>query len=240
MKQLILCLVALSGVLYASPVTQTAAANATIRSGGDTGSPWFHNAQVPGTFESYAVSSFSFTAADFGLGTVSGIQSAEIKYMQSEAPFTTDGPLEFFVSFDSTVGGGDYTGLSHNSAGAGIDDAQFSDAPSTQSLGTGTFTQTADGDVDAYTLNFSGTTETALVNAINADSPFSILMTAPSGSTAATYAGIENFDFASNGGAEPDSKMTNLTLNAIPEAETVWLWVAGGLALALYRLRRRR
>lgn len=240
MKHLLLALTAFCGAVYASPVTHTAVSNATIQSGGDSGQPWFHNAQVPGGFESYAVSSFSFTASDFGLGMVSGLQSAEISYMQSNAFFTSEGPLEFFVSFDPTVGGGDYSGLAHNGVGSGLDDTQFSDSPSAQSLGTGTFTETATGDVDSYVLSFSGGTETALVNAINAGTPFSILLSAPSGSTAATYAGIENNAYVSNGGTQPDGNMTHLTLNAIPEADTVWLLLAGALGIAVHRLRRRR
>ena len=97
-----------------------ASTNATIESGGDSGTPWWHNAQVPGAgFESFGISSFSFTPGDFGFASVTGISVVEISYMQANAGFTTDGPLELFVSFDTTVGAGNYGGLSHNGSGVG-------------------------------------------------------------------------------------------------------------------------
>lgn len=220
-------------------VAEIAASNATIESTGDTGSPFYHNAQVPGSFESYAVSSFSFTAADFGFASVTAISDVDISYMQSNAFFTSDGPLELFVSFDTTVGGGDYSGLAHNSTGAGIQDSEFSDAPSTKSLATATFTETATGDVDTYTLNFGGTLETELIGAINSGSAFSILLAAPSGSTAATYAGIESNAFVINGGTEPDSKRTSLSITAVPEPNAYALLV-GLLTVSVTLVRRRR
>ncbi len=187
----------------------------------------------------YAISSYTFTAGDFGLSTVPGINGIDISYMQSNAGFTTDGQVEFFVTFDTTVSGGDYSGLSHSGSGSGIDDSQFSDAPSTQDLGTGTFTETNDGDVDTYALNFSPSVETSFVNAINNGNAFSILLTAPSGSTAATYAGIESFDYVGNGGTEPDSKMTNLSIDAVPEPGFYGALV-GLFAIGFAVIRRRR
>ena len=199
-------------------VDKVAESNATIESSGDSGSPWFHNAQVPGDFESYAISSYTFTAADFGFTSVEGITSMEISFMQANAGFTNDGPVELFVSFDTTVGGGDYSGLEHNGTGAGLNDSEFSDSPSTQSLGTGTFTETSNGDVDTYTLTISGALETSMANAINNGKAFSIILGAPSGDTAATYAGLESNRFEGNGGTEPDEKRTTLSITATSDS----------------------
>jgi len=231
--------VLLSTTSFAQTAIQIASSNESIESTGPSGSPWNHNAQAPGGFEAYAIDSFTFSPSDFGLATVTALSVIEISYMQSNAFFTTGGPLSFFVSFDTTVGGGDYSGLSHSSSGAGIDDAQFSDSPSTQGIGSGTFTETADGDVDTYALSFGGALETSLLNAINNSDPFSILMGVSSGSTAATYAGLESFDYVINGGSEPDSKRTNLSLTAVPEPEMYGALV-GLLALGLAVSRRRR
>jgi len=240
----LLCLSLLAVPLYAIPVAQTARSNETIEGDGPSGSPWWHNAQPSGPFQEYAVDSFLFTPANFG-GAVTDIASVRISYMQSNAGFTADGPLAFFVSFDPTVGGGDYGGLAHSGSTHGIDDSQFSDTPSLQSLGTGNFVETADGDVDTYTLAFGEALASTLVSAINNSKPFSILMAAPSGGTAATYAGLESFDYSINGGEEPDGKRTNLSIDAVtgggavPEPATLLTVVVFGLGLALYRRRAR-
>lgn len=241
MKRLLILLAALLiNTAYTSPVTQVADANATVRNTGPTSSPWFHNAQVPGTFESYGISTFSFSAADFSLAAVTDIASVEVSYMQSNAGFTTDGPLDFFISFDPTVAGGDFSGLIHNSVGAGIDDAQFSDSPSLQSIGSGTFTEVSTGTVDTYTLTFSGTQKSNLIQAINNGNPFAILMGASSGSTAATYAGIESNNYVINGGSIPDANRTSLSIEAIPEADTLWLLLVGAAGLKWVRMRKKR
>lgn len=232
-KTIFLLSLLLSGSLAAQTVTNVASSNATIQAGGPTGSPWFHNAQIPGSFASYAISSFLFTAAEFGLPEVTGIQVVEISYTQSNAGFTTSGPLEFYVSFDAFVGDGDYSGLTNTNSGTGINDSQFTDSPSTQFIGSGTFTQVSSGTVDTYTLSFGGSLATSLVNAINQGDRFSILLTAPEGpsnSTAATYAGIQNNTY-------PNS--INLSITAVPEPQ-YYAALAGILAIGLALYRRRR
>ena len=111
----------------------------------------------------------------------------------------------------------------------------FSDSPSTTSVGTATFTEVANGYVDTFHLNFSGATERALMNAINNSTPFSILMTAPSGSTAATFAGLQSNSFVINGGSQPDSSRTSLTLDVIPEPSTFLTILLFGAGLLVHR-----
>lgn len=242
MKHLLILLLSLAfHTASASPVTRVASANATVRTFGPTTSPWFHNAQAVtgGGFESFGISTYLYTAADFGLPSVTDITSVQVSYMQSNAAFTADGPVDFFVSFDPTVSVGNFASLFHNSIGAGIDDTQFSDSPSLQTIGTGTFTTVATGHVDTYTLSFTGSTKTSLINAINSGNPFAILMSASSGGTAATYAGIESNRYVINGGTEPDIKRTSLSIEAIPEANTVLLLLVGTLAILGSRARRK-
>lgn len=169
----------------------TAASNATVRSDGPTTSPWFHNAQTPGDFESYGVSSFLVTPSDLGVEELDGIEALTISYTQSNAGFTTDGLVTLFITFDETVSGGDYSGLTHNGTVVAVDDTQFSDNPTTQVVGTGTFTETESGAVDTYELDISAVEET-LLEAINAGTPFSLIIAATGNAGAVTYAGIEN------------------------------------------------
>lgn len=228
----LLCLLALfaAGTLAAQTFVGTASSNGTIREGGPAGNPWFHTAQGPGDFASYAISSFSFTAGDFGFGAVTGVTAASISYTQSNAAFTTSGPVSFHVTFDTVVSGGDYSGLAHTGAGAGVNDGEFSDTPSTQVIGSGTFTEVASGTVDTYTLDFTGMLESLLVDAINSGSSFSIILATSDSDAAVTYAGIENNDYPNQ---------IDLSITAIPEPSTYAL-LAGLAAVGLILLRRRR
>lgn len=231
---MIACFGLASAVSGQSTFVSTALSNATIASDGDSGTPWWHNAQPPGEFGSYGISSFQFSSSDFG-GTVTDITDVSIAYMQSNAGFTADGGVDFYVTFDSTVGGGDYSGLSQTATGVGIDDSQFSDTPGM--VGSGTFTEVANGEVDSYSLSFSGALESALIGAINNGDAFSIIL----GSTGAnaTYAGLESNSYVANGGSEPDSKMTSLEITAVPEpsAYAALLGLAG-LGFVVWRRRR--
>ncbi len=218
------------GSLSAQTFIGTADSNATIRTGGPTTNPWFHTAQGPGSNASYAISSFSFTAGDFGFAEVTEVTAASISYTQSNAFFTTDGPVSLHVSFDTTIAAGNYASLAHSGSGAGVDDAQFSDSPSTQVIGTGTFTEVSNGTVDTYTLDFTGTLGSLLVDAINSGDPFSIILAVSEAGPAATYAGIENNTYPNQ---------IDLSLTAIPEPSTYAL-LAGLAAVGLILLRRRR
>jgi len=169
----------------------TAVSNATIRGDGPTSSPWFHNAQIPGDFESYGVASFTVTAAALGVEEVSGIDEITISYTQSNAGFTTDGPVTLYLTFDETVSGGDYSGLTHNGTTVAVDDTQYTDSPTTQVVGMGTFTEVDSGTVDTYVLDVSALEE-SLLSAINSGTPFSIIIAATGEAGTVTYAGIEN------------------------------------------------
>jgi len=199
-----------------SAAGQVALNNATIRSDGPTGSPWFHNAQVAGDFASYGISTFDPDA--MGEGAVPSFSTFEISYTQSNAGFTTSGPVEFFITFDQTVAGGDYSALTHDGSASGIDDSQFSDSPSQQSLGTGTFTEVESGTVDTYSLDISAV-EAQLIEAFEQGTPFSIILAAPGSEGAVTYAGIQN-----------NSYPNSIILNAVvASGETGLPWEADGL-----------
>lgn len=167
--------------------------NATIRRDGPTANPWFHTAQAPGRFESYAVATFRFRNRDFRTGGVSAIESAEVIYTEAPSDFTAGGPVEIFLTIDEAVSSGNFTHLRHNGIRTGIDDQQFSDQPSTQSLGRFDFQPGGDGTKHRYQLEIAGSVQSQLLNAIEAGSSFSLIVGAPGGGTAATFAGIEHF-----------------------------------------------
>jgi len=200
-------LLAALGVLATNAFAQTevsviATNNESIRASGPGGSPWFHNAQGPGDFAQYGISSFDLSGEAYG-GPVTAIEKVTISYTQANASFTTDGPIEFFISFDPAISAGDYSGLMHSGAGNGINDANFADDPTTQSLGTSTFTQVESGTVDTYTLDVTAVKE-QLMAAINDSAPFSLIIAADIAGTAVTYAGIEN-------NSAPDSIILSVT-----------------------------
>jgi len=168
--------------------------NGTIQADGPSGSPWFHNAQVAGDFAAYGISTFTIGADAFDVAEVTSIDSVTISYTQSNAGFTTDGPVEFFITFDPAAGSADYSALAHDGSASGVNDDHFSDSPTAQSVATGTFTEVESGTVDTYTLDVSAV-ETELLSAINAGSGFSVILSATGAEGAVTYAGIQNNGF---------------------------------------------
>lgn len=177
-------------------VTTIAQNNATIQAGGSTANPWFHNAQSSGNFISYAIASFSPDASEFpNLSQARGIQKMEISYTQALAPFTQEGPIEFFITFDPVVGAGDFSKLQHTGSENGINNDHFADEPTRQSLGKQTFRPRLEGEVDTFTLRPNSAVSEKIIQSLRSGTPFSIILTAPAEAgqrTAATYAGIEN------------------------------------------------
>lgn len=175
-------------------ISVVATNNGTIQAGGPSSSPWFHNAQVAGDFAAYGISTFTIGADAFDVAEVTSIDSVTISYTQSNAGFTTDGPVEFFITFDPAAAGADYSALAHDGSASGVNDDHFSDSPTAQSVATGTFTEVESGTVDTYTLDVSAV-EAELIAAINDGSGFSIILSANGAEGAVTYAGIQNNGF---------------------------------------------
>ncbi|MFO7725568.1 MAG: hypothetical protein R6V45_08480 [Oceanipulchritudo sp.] len=184
-------------------ISVVAADNGTIEPDGPSGSPWFHNAQAAGDFAAYGISTFNLDADAFDVAEVTSINEMEIAYTQSNAGFTTDGPVEFYITFDPAAGSADYSALAHDGTANGVEDSQFSDSPTEQQVATGTFTEVESGTVDTYTLDVSEV-EAELVEAINDGSGFSIIISATGSEGAVTYAGIQNNGF-------PDSIILTVT-----------------------------
>lgn len=181
--------------LEADSLRQTAHNNATVRDFGPTGTPWFHNAQGPGDFASYAISGFRFEAAPPDAPHFEVLPEVRIVYTQSNAFFTSSGPVRFFITFDPEIAEGAHAQLRHTGTGFGVDDAQFSDTPTAQPIGDFLYERRVSGQRDVYRLDIPPATAALLLAAINGGQPFAILLATDDGATAATYAGIENNNY---------------------------------------------
>jgi hypothetical protein len=170
--------------------------NATVQLGGPRpGSNGKNFFNVEGLnddpFESYAVADFDSTQLGIPL-PVTQILSVGLTLTQANAAFTHDGSVKFYISGD--------TQTSIQPA----DDAVFFDmrdpeglngqlAP-TYFIGSGTFTQVANGQMDTYgfRLNPTSPVHAYLVNQINAGGHIRLVITPNDPNVAATWAGFSN------------------------------------------------
>lgn len=137
-----------------------------------------------GNFASFGVADFNGGAFDFGFaGPVTDVTSVRLTLTQSNASFTADGSLLFFLSGNTT------RRIEPDTTGAPATGEIFFDANDTPdgigtqldpifATGTGTFTRGADtpetpggtGTVDTFTLTLSQEAEDLLIGALNSDS----------------------------------------------------------------------
>lgn len=243
MNRLIICVTALALVgltceFAAAEITAAkfAAENETIESDGPSGTPWFHNAQGNNpdddeTFEEFAVSDYLFEASDFGVGAVTDITQMTVTYTQDNPSFTNAGAVEIWMA-DGTSAFGDLTYDGNTNPGGVSTAAGLSGlgSSSLQVIGTGTFTPTNDGDADTYNITPAGDAKSALIDAINGGEEFRLVLAAGEAGTAATYAGIENFD---HNGPE-------VSITAVPEPGSFLLLGLGSTLVGGVMLLRRR
>lgn len=227
---LTLAFVTIAGV-QAADVAMFATATETIETGGPSGSPWFHNAQ--GNDDGYAefgAADFTVTKADFGFANdVADITGMSVTYRQSNTFFTSDGDVAIWLADDSPA----FADLSYDdtanpggvSTDAGLQGLGI--APLT-TIGSGSFVEESSGDADVFTLSLDATAEQALIDAINAGEGFRLVMAADELGTAATYAGVGNFDY--------DAPQVSISATQVPEPATLTLLGLGAVAL----IRRRR
>ncbi len=212
--------------LPASAGMVSASDNATVQPGGprsgSSGKAFFNlEGDNNATFASFGVADFTFPGGD----STSVVDSATLKLTQSNAGFSTTGPISIYYTTNTSEDiqpGASIAYQSGNNGAASIDSA-FS--PLTL-LGSGTYTVGTSGDVDSFPLTFTGGALTDLLSAINSGGTVRLIVTPDDGSTAATYAGYTNSSFAG----------PTLCIN-VPEPATLAL--AGLLAVALTGCARR-
>lgn len=208
--------------------------NATVQPGGprsgSSGKAFFNiEGSANGSFASYGVARFdiggvkrSFDLA-FGAGAWT-LDAVSLALTQSNAGFTTDGPVSIAHSNDDLVGIQSGTSpLTHPATGDFADLGRLLDYA---------FVEVATGTVEQHTLFQARATPSAgtqqLVDDIMLDGVLTLLLLDGNAGVAATYAGYTNFTLA--------GPTLSLTASAVPVPTALTLLVSG---LGLLAVRRR-
>ena len=143
---------------------------------------------VQGDDDAFTVYSF----ADFdttGIGSVTGITNLVFDLTQSNAFFTADGGLEFFLASDTrAVDLTDPARYISNGSNTGADVVGTSFG-TLFSLGTGAFVETATGDLNSFGLTLDAAGEAFAVSQINSGGLLRIIATPDDLGVQATFSG---------------------------------------------------
>ena len=177
-------------------------------------------------FAEYGLTTFNFTAADFG-GPVTSIEKVLYNLTVNDRSFSDGDSVEVFFTPDSEADlGGLFANLSYN-AGLinGIDGTQYVTAP--VSLGVFAIPEMAGragGEVDTLLLPFTGAAEAALVSAINSGADFQLIVAATDAADDITYSGVGNtFD--------PGDPLLRITVPEPGVGLMLLLGLGGGMTL---------
>lgn len=189
----------------AATISLLASDNATVQGGGPrsgaSGKAFFNmEGSNNGTFASFGVADFNFSSVSLG-GTATAVSGAMLQLTQSNAAFSTTGPVSVYLTSNTAadIQPGTSTLKDQSTVAIPLDGAASVDpslSPLTL-LGSGTFVNAgaANHPTDSYALTFSGAGLTTLLSAINGHSTVRLIVTADAGTVAATYAGATNTSF---------------------------------------------
>jgi len=174
--------------------------NATVQVNGprmgDNGKRFFNmEGNQNGNFSSFGVA--DFTLSDLGSAFEEGKGSSlTVTFVQANSGFTHDGGLHFWLTTDTTtdIQPGDDPAVRFD---LGDDPDGLTDQLSPRFfLGSGTFTEVADGQVDPFTFQLSRSAQHYLRHQIETKGKIRIVVSPADGTVAATYAGYTNTEFS--------------------------------------------
>jgi hypothetical protein len=208
-------------------ITISASNNATVQAAGPrtgaNGKSFFNmEGSSNGSFASFGVVDFQTPAGvAFGPG---GMLSLTLT--QANAAFTTFGQLAFYLSTDTTTSIDPGTSpLAFDASASDLPTGLGSQLNTKYLLGSGTFTEVANGHQDIFSFTPTGAALSYLMTEIDAAGKVRLIIAPNDASVAATYAGFSNTNFHG-----PELTIT-------PEPSTLALEV--GLLFAMGCARRR-
>lgn len=230
MKRTYLCLplIAVASLSQAQLMSNTIAAfdNATVQPGGprsgSSGKAFFNiEGSDNGNFASYGVVDFDGTGVSFA-GPIGAITGVKLFLTQSNAGFSTSGPVRVYLTPDTATDiqpGTSPLVFDPSNPPGGIASGAFS---ALYDLGVGNYVVGTSGDVDVFSFSVSGAASTLLGSSLGAGgSSVRFVLAGDAGSTAATYAGFSNTTFT--------GPQAQFEAEAVPEPATLAILGLGSL-----------